>query len=1338
MPQSHPFKSIPILKNKNGIPLSYTQQRFWFLENWNPHLPVNNRSVVFDIRGILDIDILKRSLNHIIQRHEILRTKYMVSQDTPCQMVQDKFELEMPVVDLTKFPEDQITIELERNYQEITRKRFVLDRDLLIRFNLYKLDDAHFRLLFTTHHINFDAWSENIFLGELIQNYQALSHNSPVSIEASPLQYSDFSLWQAERINNNDLSADFAYWLEYLKGDLPVIEIPGDYRRQSIPDYSGDWVEFTINSDLSGQLKHLSRSENVSLFMVLLSAYQIWLSRYSGQSDLILGYLISGKIRSEIEPLIGPFVNLLLLRNNLDSRQTFKQLIRQTRQLTLEAYTHQELPFEKLVEVINPERDIKHTPLCQVLFNFKNLPPPSLSESNVTFSVLKYNRKISPFDLTLEMYEHGDKIEGHFEYRTDLYTASTVAKMVEHYIHLLKEAVSSPEKSISKLSFLSTKERKTIIQESIAAKLEESNEFTLDRLFEQQARTTPDAPALKFGDEVITYQCLDQSANRMANILRENGVSTESLVGLMLDRSPVMMIALLAIVKAGGAYIPISTTVPIERLKVIIEDTHMSVILSSNPSKVRHIGHDELIVFSESEIFDQINKHSDSCPEKEHKPGNLAYILYTSGSTGLPKGVCVEHRQICHYIDAISKRLKFPKQSRFAMVQPLTVDSSQTVIFPAWVSGGCIDLIPETMTLDAHALAQYFISNPPQIMKIAPSHLRALIEYENYHSILPERMLILGGEALNWDLLRKVQSVNKCQTINHYGPTETCVGVLVNDVSQLKDNNTHLTVPIGSPLSDVGALIMDQDLNLVPDGIPGELIISGPLVTRGYLNRDSENLEKFIKPEISGIPSIKMYRTGDRVVRSTDGSIEFLGRMDQQIKIRGFRVEPGEIESLISKHPAVQAAAVLADKKGNDQLTLTAYVVPKEGLSVSGNELRSFLSTQLPEYMVPTTYSFLKALPLNAHGKLNRLALPEMEIKVTRDKVKPKEELSQLEKRLVDIWESVLNIKGIDVNDNFFDLGGHSLTAIQLIIRITKLLGLQIPLETVFQVPTIAGQVQYIQDRQIAQKWRTIIPIRQEGSRLPFICVSPSVIDVITYQKLVEHLDPDQPFYALYPKLPREALDKDRFVLYIDAIRSVQSHGPYLLGGYSGGGKIAIEIAKRLQKENEEIAEVILLDTYAPGYPKLLPWVTPRIYNFLKVIQRIRSYWWKFSSLDWQSRWDLFSTGQQPGIKRIQKWVSNRFKELKIFVPEADLGVVQASRIIDQPSTSRYSGNIVLFRSKINRMGVTNTPTMGWSDWVDGEIRVVAVEGDHETILFGKRIPQVAHFLQGFLDAAIR
>ncbi|ASS74700.1 hypothetical protein CIG75_06745 [Tumebacillus algifaecis] len=1011
------------------FPLSYAQQRMWFLDKFVQDGAAYNITGAVRMRGHLDQQMLTDSLCAIALRHETLQTSFREVDGELMQVIDPAAGLQVPLIDLSGLPAVAREAEVQKRAREEARTPFDLEKAPLLRTTLLKLDDAEHVLLVTMHHIISDGWSMGVLMGEMRAYYRAFLHGQPDPLPELPIQYADYADWQKEYLASGVLEDQLSYWKQKLAGPLPVLDLPTDFARPAVQTLKGTFQEFQLSKEVVHSIKALSQREGVSIFMTLLSAFNVFLHRNTGQEDLIVGTPIANRTREEIEGLIGFFVNTLAIRTDLTGEPTFREVLGRVRDAAFEAYAHQDVPFERLVEEVSPERDLSRTPLFQVLFVLQNAPGGTAELPGLTLDTVQVDTGTSKFDLSLYLTEQEEGISGTVEYSTDLFQAETVARMMRHFENLLGAIAADPDAQIAALPLLDEEERTELLTAWNDTAVAYREDALIHQLFEEQTARTPDAVAVEFEAQTLSFRELDTRANLLATALQEQGIGAEHIVGVRMERSLEMMVALLGILKAGAAYLPLDPTYPEERLSFMVEDAGVQVVLTKE--EVAAIPQQESVV-------------PPTCPATAD---NAAYVIYTSGSTGKPKGVLVQHRNVVNFFTGMDARIGCGQGDAMAAVTSIGFDISVLELFWTLTRGCKVILLSETAILTGDLKpGATLLQGTPSLMSMLLANPDARKGLQSLEKIL------LGGEALPPTLAQEIKGELGARLFNMYGPTEATVWASVHEVQDEQG-----LIPLGGPIANTTLYILDKRLQPVPIGVAGELHIGGANITRGYLGRDELTAERFL-PNPFGAG--RLYKTGDLAAWRPDGTLKFLGRLDHQVKLRGFRIELGEIETALAQHPSVREAVVTA----LDNRVLTAYLVP-EGEAPDSGELRHFLQEQLPEYMVPSLYLFLEKLPLTPNGKVDRNALPKPEgdrPELGTAYVAPS---TDLEKRIAAIWQETLGVEKVGINDNFFELGGQSILIVNVHRRLTEL-GFQIAVVQLFQYPTVRTLAQFISGSQ--------------------------------------------------------------------------------------------------------------------------------------------------------------------------------------------------------------------------------------------------------------------------------
>jgi amino acid adenylation domain-containing protein len=1042
-----PQSPIEPISRIDNLPLSFAQQRLWFLDQLEgSESATYNMASALHLVGPLHFTALQKSLLEIVQRHETLRTTFQMHNGTPVQLIHpgaaDSFSCS--VVDLQLLSSDNKTREVQQLVSEDAQRPFDLTKGPLLRTTLWQLGPQEHIIGVTMHHIISDGWSLGLFIREFTRLYEAFSEGRPSPLAPLPIQYADFAYWQRQWLSGEVLQKHLNYWQQQLAEVPARLELPTDHPRPAIQRFHGRIQAFEITQELSKALKQLSQQTDATLFMILLTAFVTLLRRYSGSDDIVVGSPIAGRNNRKTESLIGFFVNTLVLRLNRSGNPSFLDLLAHVRQVCLEAYAHQDVPFEQLVDVLQPERNLSQTPLFQVMFVFQNTPTENLALTNLSITPFATEHVTAKFDLTLSMTETAQGLSGTFEYNTDLFNADTITRLVGHFKTLLASIVTNPAQSVAELPLLTEKEKHQLLVEWNNTAVAYPQEQCLHQLFEGQVEQSPDSIAVVFEDKQLTYQELNIKANQLAHHLQALGVKPEVLVGICVERSVEMVIGLLGILKAGGAYLPLDPAYPMTRLVFMLEDAKVKVLLSQS-SLVNKLlpSHQTQVVYLDTEDnrFSQMNSDN---PRSEVSPLNLAYVIYTSGSTGKPKGVAIEHHSTVTLL-FWSKTIFTPEQLAGVLASTsLSFDLSVFELFVPLSWGGKVILVENALSLPA-------LSDEVGVTLIntVPSAISELVKI----NCLPTSVQVvnLAGEQLSHQLVQKIYQIDTIrQVFNLYGPSEDTT---YSTFALIRSNDSPT---IGCPIANTKIFILDKYLQPTPMSVPGELHIGGAGLARCYLNCPELTAEKFIPNFLSDDKNARIYKTGDLARYLPDGNIEYLGRIDNQVKIRGFRIELGEIETVLSQHPAVRENVVIVLEEFPNNKRLIAYLVPNPEQVFDNLELRRFLKQKLPDYMIPSAFVTLEALPLTQNGKLDRRTLSQWSVNrevSEKNFVAPRTPEEEL---LAGIWASVLGVQQVGVHDNFFELGGHSLLATQVMSRLRDTFAVELPLRLLFESPTIA------------------------------------------------------------------------------------------------------------------------------------------------------------------------------------------------------------------------------------------------------------------------------------------
>ena len=1081
----------PVFRDANTpIPLSFAQQRLWFLAQLEADSSLYNIPSALRLLGPLDSQALAQAFTLLEARHDILRTSFTLANGQPVQKLHPpRFSLDL--VDISPLSASDQEAAVAQHARQHARFRFDLATGPLWRAALLRLNPSAHVLLLTLHHTIADGWSMGILMAELSALYSHLCNHTPLTLPPLPIQYADYALWQRAWLQGPVLKGHLAYWQEQLSGAPPLLTLPTDKPRPAVQSGRGAHVPFSLSPALTQALKRLSRQHSATLFMTLEAAFAVLLSRYAGQQDILIGTPIADRPLAETEPLIGLFQNTLVLRNNVASNPTFSALLAQVQKTALDAYEHQALPFEMLVEALQPERSLAYSPVFQVMFNLLNYRAEALSLPGLSVQPADVDSVVAVHDLALMMQESETQLSAVFKYSTDLFTRATIEHMAGHFQVLLEAIVADPQQPVANLPLLTAAERQQMLVVWNATDTDYPDDRCIHQLFEAQVERNPEAVALLYEQQQMSYRELNTRANRLAHGLRTLGVGPEVLVGIWVDHPVEFVIGVFGVLKAGGAYLPLEPTYPTERLAFMLSDARVSVLLADQESaaaldSVRGSeaflpNRPQLITFAQ--IFEQNPQEETGNPVNLTTPDNLAYVIYTSGSTGRPKGTLLEHRGLVNATQDFTAQVAIAPGSRVCQLASWGFDASVMEVMMTLTAGTTLVMVPREIRKDPQALVALLRSEAVSAGIFPPSLLDILAPAD-----LPALTTVLSvGEACSWELAQRWSPGR--QFINSYGPTEATIASTFYRVDAPVAGTT--TVPVGRPFANVQFYLLDRQGQPVPVGVPGELHIGGVGLARGYLNRPDLTAERFIPNpfaaarEVSRGKEERLYRTGDLMRYLPDGNLEYLGRFDHQVKLRGFRIELGEIESVLRQHPAVHAAVVIAWGDGPGEKRLVAYVVLNSGADLPSlvSTLRAFLGDRLPEFMIPAAFVNLEALPLSPNGKVDRTALPTPTGQLLRA-TQYDAPRTALERELCVVWQAVLQLEKVGVHDNFFELGGHSLLAAQVVSHIRQSVGLEVSLRDLFAAPTIAELSAHLKGPEPTLP--PITPVSRDGNtRIP-------------------------------------------------------------------------------------------------------------------------------------------------------------------------------------------------------------------------------------------------------------
>ena len=1282
---------IPRVGRDRPLPLSFAQQRMWFLNRFEDEAVAYAMPAAVRLRGSLNIAALRSALQSILDRHEVLRANYTAPEGVPVQVAAPQRTFELPLVDLQYPGEPERLARLHQISREEAIRPFDLSADLPLRALLLRMAPDDHVLLITVHHIVSDGWSKSLFFRELSVFYRAALNHAPPDLPELPLQYGDFAVWQRSLLGGDAGARLAAYWTGRLRGIPPVLDLPADRPRPARQTFRGAIERLHLPASLAASVRALSRAESVTPFMLLLAAYQALLSRYSGQSDICVSAPVAGRVRQETENLIGLFVNVLVLRTDLSENPTFRQLLARVREITLGAYDHQDMPLERLMEIAQPERSLSHSPLFQVMFQLRNFPEIVTRLEGLQTEVIPVDPGTSQFELFLEITETPEGLACALTYNTDRFEPASARRILGHYRTLLEAAVAAPDLAAGSMPLLTGAERSQLLDEWNQTRAEYPPVSVL-KLIEEQVARTPSAVAAVQGSRRWSYAELDRHAAGVARRLRELGAGDGALVAVSVDRSLEMLGALLGVWKAGAAYVPLDPSYPPQRLRFILEDAGAAALIVDSPSRGQWGGVSMPVLDLAAIVPDP-----DACASSA-APGDLAFVIYTSGSTGQPKGVAIRHAGLTNCLTFLRAEVSPSPTDVVLGLTTIAFDIASVEMFLPLVAGACVSLVGRDVAADGRLLARAITRSGATILQATPATWQMLLD--SGWTPPPGLRIISGGEVLTPAIAAPLLA---CGALwNLYGPTETTV---YSTAARVRD--PALASVIGKPIANTRAYVLDPNREPVPVGVPGELYIGGDGLARGYWNRPGLTAERFLPDPFSVEAGALVYRTGDLVRRLPDGNLDYLGRLDHQVKLRGHRIELGEIEAVLRGHPAVLAAAAKLVEWAPGDRRLAVWFVPRPGPPPSEPDLRALLKRTLPAYMQPAALVGLPALPLTPNGKLDRNALRLPDSSPVASSSPHRAPASAREVFMVQIWEDVLGRRPIGLDDDFFELGGHSLLGASLLVRVEKAFGARLPLVSLFLAPTAARMLELLNTTSGGVPPLQVIPLRTAGARAPLVMVSQAIFRPLTLRLPVE-----QPVYGLSlfdaSAVPVHFRLEQIAAQHVELLRGFRDGAPLVLAGWCAEGVLTYEMAQQLQALGIPVPLLVLFDSHNPAALRAGSWLNrEHLQHHLAVVSRLRA-----AQVLAHGRGLVDALGTR---LRTRSWRAAYHRRMESG-PALDPGLRQPDQMlhhaVSEYSPRHYPGPVLLFRPESRPAGRFADAASGWRDLIP-QLRTIDVPGNH-------------------------
>ncbi|MGB3737061.1 MAG: amino acid adenylation domain-containing protein, partial [Ilumatobacter sp.] len=1305
-PSHRPEQFDRIAEGPGDYPLTYSQERMWFLHQLAPESVAYNVSGAVRLEGPLDTDALRRAVELVVARHDALRTEFGQRDGQPVQRVGDAVDVDvdLPLVDCTELPEAERWERIIELMEIEGIRPFDLAEAPLCRFVLYRAGPDDHALMVSQHHIVSDQWSLGVMTSELAEAYGAFAGGGAPELAEVPLQLGQYAAWHRNLVEAEHLEGDLDYWRTQLESMTPL-DLPTDRPRPPVKTTAGATLHTEVDGDVMASIVAFCRDARVTPFTVTAAAFQLLLARYSNESDIAIGTAIANRNWYEAEQVLGSLVNTLVLRTKIDENESFRDLVSTVQGTALDAFAHQDMPFARLVTEMQVSRDASRSPLFQAFFNVQNAPFAAPGLPGFTTSRIDLERNAAQFDLSLSISTIDNAAA--LEFNTDLFDSERMEALFDHYWTLLRSVLAEPDTPLTAHGLLTGSQRQDLARSSAGEVVDVDLSVPAHRLIEATVVAQPGAIAASFGDEQVTYRELNERANRLARHLVERGAQPGKLVGVLVDRSIDMLVSVLAVMKSGAAYVPMDPAYPGPRLEHMVSDSGVILLVIGDGVAVPEGTADPVMVGRVD--LDGLSKEN---LDIDVDQTDLAYVIYTSGSTGRPKGVMIEHGNLAHYLHGTRRTPGMSPSDVIVAVTTLSFDISvQELILPLVVGAQTV-IVPRSTAIDGAALQTVLSDCGATVMQATPTTWRMMIEHG--WGGTPGMRVQCGGEAMTPELAREL-CARADSVWNEYGPTEATVWAMFHEVDAVLDGNgTGGAVQLGRAAVNTTVHVLDEHLRDVPIGVRGELCIGGNGVGRGYLGRPELTETVFV--DVPGRPELgRIYRTGDVVMRHRDGRLTFEGRTDHQVKLRGHRIELGEIEAALDVHPDVVKSVVTVHEVSAGDERLTAYLQCVQGAQVpTASALRSFVKGELPDYMVPTIVVAIDEFPHTANNKVDRGRLPTPQISEQRSGDTFEPPRPGLETVVANVWSDILGIGDVGRHDDFFSLGGHSLLAIRLFARLEDEVGRELALSALFEAPTVAGLAELMQSGGRRIPWTSLVPIRSGGRATPLFYVSPFLVSVLTLSEMASHLPDDLPFYGLQPQ-GMESDDaihdsvEEMAAHYIDEMRSVQPSGPYRIGGHCAGAWVAFEMVRQLQAIGETVDDVVFVDYGPPGGHQY------QRRRFRDLVDRIKFYR-QDRRLGPALKWQLALIRERVIVRRVGGERDRRRAEVRARHAAAHARYVPQS----------IDGDIVLIRSAESESLADRGWHMHWEHLTSGALDVLTVEGTHAELAINANAESLA------------